>query len=230
MSQRVPGSWKVRTVSRRKELLKRYHAHLSKRTDPKCWCTERLPLREFLCKRQRNRQRPWLPIFRESFIGASHRQSVIPQIDILPAQAEHLTSPQSKPHGERYTDEQTVVELGRLFGLRSLFRHMKESLRFLCGQSVGAVLPSRQRNLGHRRLRDQFLRNRPGKRRPKGSQTRPYRIGLVLLAQLVACCFNVYAPQLLQRNFPNDRKERTEPYLGRIPICLWVFYTRMGGR
>ena len=61
-----------------------------------------------------------------------------------------LGAPQTQPNREGNSNEQTVVQLGWPLGLGSLFRHLKESLRFLCGQAIGAVLPARQRDLRHR--------------------------------------------------------------------------------
>ena len=150
VAQCVPGSCEVRTVGCGQELLECNHSHLSQRTDQQRRRAECLPFRKFLCKRQRNRQRPWLPILWESLIGARHRQSVIHQIHILPAQSEDFSAPQPEANREGDSDEQTVVQLGRPFALRSLFRHLEESLRFLCGQSIGAVLPARQRDFRHR--------------------------------------------------------------------------------
>ncbi len=93
VAQCVPGSYEVRTVRCGQQLPECNHSHLTQRTDQQRWCTERLPRRELLCKRQWDRQRPWLPILWESFIGVRHRQSVIHQIHILPAQAEDFSAP-----------------------------------------------------------------------------------------------------------------------------------------
>ena len=109
MPQRVPWSCKVRTLCCGQKLLECSHSHLSQRTDQQRRRAESFPFRELLRKRQRNRQRPRLPILWESFIGTRHGQSVIHQVHILPAQSEDFSAPQTQTNREGNPNEQTVV-------------------------------------------------------------------------------------------------------------------------